>query len=301
VLVRGVMPEEERAVTDIDRFLEIGSLEDLWPGSRHIMLGRAAAFALGVRVGDRLNLLVARIETHRVVPQIASFTVSGLFEAGLQDHDGNLALIHMADAANLKGLGERAEGLAVRLHDPMAAPRFRERSAAWLTGDLRYTDWTEEHRSHFRAIRIEKTMMTVILLSIVAVAAFNIVASLMMVVTDKEKDIAILRTCGLEPGRVARIFLVQGSLIGLVGTLVGTVLGLVLAFNVETIVPWLERTFNFQIMPGDVYYVTEIPAEIQALDVVMIAVLAFIMAVMATVYPSRRAAAVAPAEALRYE
>ena len=164
-----------------------------------------------------------------------------------------------------------------------------------------YSDWTLENSNYFRAIRIEKTMMTFLLLLIVAVAAFNIVASLMMVVTDKQKDIAILRTYGLEPARVARVFMVQGSLLGFVGTLIGVDLGVILAFNVETIVPWLELTFNFQIMPGDVYYVTEIPSEVHLVDVIVIPVLAFFVAVIATIYPARRAAAVAPAEALRYE
>ena len=168
-------------------------------------------------------------------------------------------------------------------------------------GGLRYSDWTIENRSYFRAIRIEKTMMTVILLLIVAVAAFNIVASLMMVVTDKQTDIAILRTLGLEPVRVGRLFVVQGSLIGVAGTVLGVALGVLLTVNVDVLVPWLEETFRFQIMPGDVYYVTEIPAEIHALDLLVIPVLALAVSLLATLYPSRRAAAVAPAEALRYE
>jgi lipoprotein-releasing system permease protein len=170
-----------------------------------------------------------------------------------------------------------------------------------VAAEVRYSDWAEEHRNLFTAIHIEKLMMTIILMFIVGVAAFNIVASLMMVVIDKQKDIAILRTCGLEPNRVARIFLVQGSVIGLIGTVLGTGLGLVLALNVDVIVPWLETTFNFQIMPGDVYYVTQIPSEVHVWDVVGIPAAAFVVAVLATVYPSRRAAAVAPAAALRYD
>ncbi|HLF10344.1 MAG TPA: FtsX-like permease family protein, partial [Gammaproteobacteria bacterium] len=172
---------------------------------------------------------------------------------------------------------------------------------ATLDPALRYSDWAEEHRNLFTAIHIEKTMMTIILMFIVGVAAFNIVASLMMVVIDKEKDIAILRTCGLEPSRVARVFLVQGSVIAFAGTVLGTCLGLVLAFNVDVIVPWLEGTFNFKIMPGDVYYVTEIPSEVHLFDVVAIPAVAFLVAMLATVYPSRRAAAVLPAAALRYD
>ena len=170
-----------------------------------------------------------------------------------------------------------------------------------IDDSLTYSDWTIENRNYFRAIRIEKSMMAILLTLIVAVAAFNIVASLIMVVTDKNKDIAILRTYGLEPERVSRIFMVQGSMIGICGTLLGLVLGLTLAFNVETIFPWLERTFNFQMMPADVFYVTELPSEVQWLDVTLITIAALVIGMLATIYPSRRAAAVAPAEALRYE
>jgi lipoprotein-releasing system permease protein len=185
--------------------------------------------------------------------------------------------------------------------DPLDVGRLAAGVGGLLTPELSYSDWTVENRNYFRAIRIEKTMMTVLLLMIVAVAAFNIVASLVMLVTDKERDIAILRTYGLEPKRVARIFMLQGSAIGAVGTMAGVALGLMLAFNVESIVPWLEATFNFQIMPGDVYYVTEIPSEVQWLDVVVTPTLALLVSMLATLYPARRAAAIAPAEALRYE
>ena len=298
--VRGVLPEEEAAVSQLERFFRIGSLADLQPGARRIVLGRILALTLGVGVGDRINLLVPRVEDGRLAPRLASFLVSGVFEAGIQDHDAGLALVHLSDASQLKGLGGRAEGLAVRLQDPLRVAGLRAGVDA-LDPALQYSDWTLENSNYFRAIRIEKTMMTFLLLLIVAVAAFNIVASLMMVVTDKQKDIAILRTYGLEPARVARVFMVQGCVLGFTGTLIGVVLGVVLAFNVETIVPWLELTFNFQIMPGDVYYVTEIPSQVHLLDVVVIPVLAFFVAVLATIYPSRRAAGVAPAEALRYE
>lgn len=300
-LVRGVHPDEEGAVSDFARIIDPVTLEQLQGGAQRIVLGRILAAALGVDVGGRINLLVPNFENGRPAPKLAGFVVAGTFEAGIQDHDANLALVHIDDASELAGLGQRPEGLAVRLDEPMAAGVFQQRVSGALGDAYRYSNWTEEHRSYFRAIRIEKTMMTVILMFIVAVAAFNIVASLMMVVTEKERDIAILRTCGLEPERVARIFFVQGSVIGLAGTVLGTLLGIGLALNVETIVPWLETTFNFRIMPGDVYYVTEIPAEIHTADVVLIPILALLVAVLATVYPSRRAAAVAPAQALRYE
>ena len=183
----------------------------------------------------------------------------------------------------------------------MQVDRFHAEIAPELAAGLKYSDWTEEHKNLFTAIHIEKLMMSIILMFIVGVAAFNIVASLMMVVIDKEKDVAILRTYGLDPGRVARIFLVQGSVIGVVGTLLGTGLGLVLALNVHVIVPWLESTFHFQIMPGDVYYVTKIPSEVHIGDVVTIPLVALAIALLATVYPARRAAGIAPAAALRYD
>jgi len=210
-------------------------------------------------------------------------------------------LIHLEDASELRGFAGRAGGVAVRLDDPMAVGEFAGAVSTLEDNAVTYSDWTIENRSHFRAIRIEKTMMTVLLMLIVAVAAFNVVASLVMVVTDKKKDIAILRTYGLEPSRVSRVFIIQGSLIGFAGTFLGLILGLLLAFNVETVFPWLERTFNFELMPGDVFYVSQLPSEIQWFDVTLITLSAFLIAVLATIYPSRRAAAVAPAEALRYE
>jgi lipoprotein-releasing system permease protein len=224
-----------------------------------------------------------------------------VFEAGIQDNDAIVAFVDLADASELKGLHGAAEGVAVRLADPLAIEPFRATVAAALESGFRYSDWAEDHRNLFNAIHIEKTMMRIILMFIVAVAAFNIVASLMMVVIDKQKDIAILRTYGLEPKRVARIFLVQGAVIGLVGTLAGVALGLGGALNVGTIVPWLEETFRFKIMPGDVYYVTTIPSEVHWLDVVSIPAVAFLVALLATLYPARRAASISPANALRYD
>jgi lipoprotein-releasing system permease protein len=299
-LVRGVLPEEEQSVSDIAKFVDAASIAALTAGGRRIILGRGLALRLAVRVGDPVTLLVPQFTDGRMQPRYAAFTLAGIFEAGIQEHDAGLALVHMSDASELKGLGGVPQGLSVRLDDPLAVTRFRS-AAGTIAPQLRYSDWSDEHRNLFTAIRIEKTMMTIILMFIVGVAAFNIVASLMMVVIDKEKDIAILRTYGLEARRVARVFLVQGAVIGVAGTIAGTVLGVVLALNVDVIVPWLESTFGFQIMPGDVYYVTQIPSELRIVDVVTIPVLALLVAVSATVYPARRAAAVAPALALRYE
>ncbi len=300
-VVRGILPEEETAVSQIGDFLQAGRLDDLEAGSQHIILGRILALNLGVGVGDRVNLLVPKVQNGRPTALLRSFQVSGVFAAGMQQHDAGLALIHLDDASELKGFAGRAGGVAVRLEDPMAVRELAGRLPQPLDGSPTYSDWTIENQNYFRAIRIEKTMMALLLTLIIAVAAFNIVASLIMVVTDKNKDIAILRTYGLEPKRVSRIFMIQGSIIGISGMLLGLVLGLTLAFNVETIFPWLERVFSFQLMPADVFYVTELPSEVQWLDIALITMAAFVIAVLATIYPSRRAATVAPAEALRYE
>ena len=299
-VVRGILPAEEAAVSQLDRLLTVGSLGDLQPGAQRIVLGRFLAASLGVGVGDRITLLAPSVENGRLIPRLTSFLVSGLFQAGIQEHDVGLALVHLDDASRLKGLGGRAQSLGIRLEDPLAVGRLRTAMRA-AEPTLDYSDWALENRSYFRAIRIEKTMMTVLLLLIVAVAAFNIVASLTMTVTDRHKDIAILRTCGLDAGRVARIFIVQGTVLGLAGASIGALLGIVLAANVETIVPWLELTFNFRIMPGDVYYVTEIPSELRVSDLILAPALALALAAVAAIYPARRAAAVAPAEVLRYE
>jgi lipoprotein-releasing system permease protein len=300
VLVRGVVPSEERAA-DLNRYIKIGRIEDLVPDSRRILLGRVLADGLQLGIGDSVTLLVPAVVHGRVAPRYVAFTVAGIFEAGIQNNDANLALVPLKDASEFKGLAGAADGVAVELADPLRVNEFRERERDALPPGWRYSDWTEEHRNLFTAIHIEKLMMSIILLLIVGVAAFNIVASLMMVVIDKRKDIAILRTYGLEPERVARVFVVQGGVIGVLGTLIGTALGLVLAFNVHAIVPWLEQTFGFQIMPGDIYYVTQIPSEVHLADVVLIPMLALLVAVLATVYPSRRAAAISPAQALRYD
>jgi len=300
-LIRGIDPTAEADVSEIASYLRQGQLTDLEPGSHRLILGRVLAYALGLDIGSRVNVLVPEVTASGIAPRLRSFEVSGIFEAGITDHDAGLALANLDDASRLVGLGGRPEGLGMRLADPLGVAALAADLAAKRDGWTAYSDWTIENRSFFRAIRIEKTMMTFILLLIVAVAAFNIVASLVMLVIDKETDIAILRTVGLEPRRVARIFMIQGTAIGAIGTLLGLALGLALAANIETIVPWLEMTFNFQIMPGDVYYVTEIPSEIQWRDVLLVPVIALVVAVLATIYPARRAASIAPAEALRYE
>lgn len=300
-LIRGIDPAQESAVSDVADFMQAGSLAALEPGERRIVLGRFLALRLGVGPGDALRMIVARVKGGRVDTELTGVTVAGVFEAGIADHDANLALIEIGEAAVAAGLDAGARSVAVRVADPLRARAVRERIRSELGAGFEYTDWTEQHATLFQAVRIEKTMMGVLLMFVVAVAAFNIVASLMMVVTDKQRDIAILRTYGLEPRRVARIFFVQGAAIGVAGTLLGTALGLAGTLNIDTVVPWAERTFGFQIMPGDVYYLTRIPWVIEAADVTTIPLLALAIAVLATWYPSRRAARVPPAQALRYE
>ena len=300
-VVRGILPEEERATSDLAGLIERGALENLRPGEHRILLGSVLAANLGVVTGDPVQLLVPRVVEGRVLPRVSGFTVAGVIDAGVPDHDTSLALAHLTDASELKGLDGAAEGVALRFDDPFLVREFAAAARGTLDPAWRYSDWTAEYRNLFTAMKIEKLMMSIILLMIVGVAAFNIVASLMMVVIDKQKDIAILRTYGLEANRVARVFIVQGAAIGLVGALLGLGLGLALAYNIDVVVPWLEQTFGFQIMPGDVYYVTALPSEVQLFDVVAVPLAAFALAVLATLYPARRAAAIAPASALRYD
>jgi lipoprotein-releasing system permease protein len=278
-----------------------GSLSDLQPGSRNIILGRVLAYDLGARVGDGVVLLIPRPAGDGTMePVLERFVMSGIFEAGLQDHDSILALVNAHDAADVLGLGDEVTAVRYRADDVMAAPAISQRLTQRLAG-VTGSDWTVENASYFRAIRLEKMMMSLILSLIIGVAAFNIVASLVMVVTDKTNDIAILRTLGMGPNGVVRVFFVQGAIIGWAGVLVGVILGIVLAINVPVIVPVLERLFGFQIMPGDVYYVTRIPSELEWADVTVISIAAFLLTSLATLYPARRAALVNPAVALRYE
>ncbi len=299
--IRGVLPALEPEVSRIGGFMRRGRLDDLAPDAGHIILGRMLALSIGAETGSEITVLVPELAPGGggLRPRLRSFTVSGIFEAGLQDHDGGLALVHLEEAARLAGLGTAVSGLRLETDDVFAAPRLARTLAGEL--GLRHSDWTIENATYFRAIRLEKTMMTTIMLLIVAVAAFNIVASLVMVVTEKHTDIAILRTLGLPAPAVNRIFIVQGAVIGVVGLGLGVGLGIGLTLNIETLVPWLEQTFRFQIMPGDVYYVTDIPAELRWPDVTLIAAASLVLTLVATLYPARRAAGIAPAEALRYD
>ncbi len=301
LFVTGIDPALETGVSAAAASMVSGRLGRLEAGSFNIVLGRLLAINLGVRVGDEVMLLIPRLTQGEVRPELRRFHVAGVFEAGLQDHDASLALVALADAAAIQRLGEAVSGIRVKTADVMQAPAIAAALQESLGEGYETSDWSRENASYFRAVRLEKTMMSLILSLIVAVAAFNIVASLVMVVTDKETDIAILRTLGMSPGSVLRVFLTQGLVIGWVGAIGGVALGTVLAVNVPVIVPVLEQAFSFQIMPGDVYYVTEIPSDLQLADVVAIATAALALTGLATLYPARRAAAVEPARALRYD
>jgi lipoprotein-releasing system permease protein len=302
VLVHGVDPDFEQALSgELINLIE-GSLDSLQPGSRSIILGRLLAYDLGVRIGDGVVLLIPRPAGDGTLdPRLERFVLRGVFEAGLQEHDSLLALMNARDAADVLGIGDEMTAVRFRADDVMRAPLISAAIQETLGSSVFASDWTIENASYFRAIRLEKMMMSLILSLIIGVAAFNIVASLVMVVTDKTNDIAVLRTLGMSAGGVVRVFFVQGAMIGWAGVFFGVLLGVIVATNVPVIVPVLEQWFGFQIMPGDVYYVTQIPSELESADVVTIAIAAFVLTSLATLYPARRAALVNPAAALRYE
>src|SRR5579864_6698184 len=302
VLLRGIDPAAPAAAGELAHSIAQGRLEELAADSGNVVLGEVIAERLGLSLGDRLTVLVPTVAEDGVpTPKLRDLRVAGVFEVGLQDHDATLIFANLADVRALGPAGTVREGLQVRLADVLTAPQVAAQLRARLPPALEVSDWTRDNANYFRAIRIEKTMMSLILLLIVAVAAFNIVAMLVMVVTDKRTDIAILRTFGAAPGRVMNIFITQGLVIGWLGVALGVVLGLALALHVDTIVPFLEHTFGFQILDSDVYYITTIPSEVHPGNIIVIAVAALALTALATVYPAIRAARTAPAEALRYE
>ena len=302
VLVHGVLPALESTLEGPHvNYLE-GGLDSLVAGQQGILLGRILAMDLGVGIGDGVVLLIPRpVGDGTMEPTLERFVVRGVFEAGVQDHDARLALVHLADAARIMSLDGAVSAVRFRADEVMAAPAVSHELDRRLAAGLETSDWTIENASYFRAIRLEKMMMSLILSLIIGVAAFNIVASLVMVVTDKTGDIAILRTLGMGPNDVVRVFFIQGAAIGWIGVVLGVLTGVVLALNVPEIAPALERLLGFQIMPGDVYYVSRIPSVMESRDVAIISLLAFVLTSLATLYPARRAAAVNPAIALRYE
>ncbi len=302
-LVRGVDPALEDKVADFGAHMRAGSLDGLQPGAFGIVLGAELARALGVRLGDSVVVITPQgtVTPAGTLPRVKSFRVVGVFEIGMFEFDSGLALINLADAQKLYRLGDAVSGVRLKLDDLFAAPSVARALLAVLPEDAEVRDWTLSHANFFRAVAIEKRMMFLILTLIVAVAAFNIVSAQVMVVTDKQADIAILRTQGASPASILTIFVIQGALVGAFGTLLGVAGGLVLAFNVETVVPFVERVLGVQFLDKSVYYISELPSELQRGDVIMVAAIALGLTLLATLYPSWRAARTNPAEALRYE
>jgi len=303
-LIQGILPAEEQQVSDIGGKMLQGSLDDLRPGEFGIVLGQELANALGVGLGDKVTVITpqANVTPAGVLPRLKRFNVVGLFKAGMYEYDRGLALAHIADVGKLFQFPEGAvNGVRLRLNDLFQAPRLVRELASRLPEGYVARDWTQDHASFFRAVQIEKTAMFVILTLIVAVAAFNIVSALVMVVTDKQADIAILRTLGATPLSVMGIFIVQGITIGLVGTLLGLIGGVALATHVDVVVPFIERALGMKFLAPDVYLISDLPSQVQWGDVTTIGLVAFGLATLATLYPAWRAARTQPAEALRYE
>ena len=303
VFVRGIVPEMEDQVADLGAHMRSGRLADLQPGEFSIMLGADLARALRVQRGDRVTLVApqGQVTPAGLVPRLKQFRVAGIFSVGHYEYDSGLALVRMEDAQALYRMGQAASGVRLKLANLYEAPRVAREIAKSVGTDAYVTDWTQQNANYFRAIQIEKRMMFIILTLIIAVAAFNLVSTLVMVVTDKHPDIAILRTLGASPASIMTVFMGQGTLIGVIGTALGVVLGVVLSLNIDVVVPAIERAFDFQILSREVYYISELPSQLVWRDVWTVAAVALGLAFAATIYPSWRAARVNPAEALRYE
>ncbi len=306
-IVRGVIPAMEDKVAEIGAHMRAGRLDALKGGEFGIVLGSELARALGVLNGEKIVIIApqGQVTPAGVVPRLKQFTVVGIFEVGMFEYDSGLALIHIEDAQKLFQLGDNVTGVRLKLDDLFAARTVTREVMAKLDAQTIGTDWTKSHANFFRAVEIEKRVMFIILLLIVAVAAFNIVSTLVMAVTDKQADIAILRTLGASPMSILQIFVVQGVLIGVIGTFIGVAFGVVLALNIDVVVPALERVFSVQFLSKDIYYISDLPSDVQWPDVIVIGAVSLLislaLAFVATLYPSWRASRVNPAEALRYE
>ena len=302
-ILRGIDPALEDKVSEIGSHMRSGTLQDLRSGEYNVALGAPLARALGVRTGDRVVLVApqGQVTPAGILPRLRQFTVIGIFEIGHYEIDSGLAVMHIGDAQRLYRMEDQVSGVRLRLDDLFLARSVVRDLVAQLPPEVSISDWSRFNATYFRAVDLEKRMMSLLLFFIIAIAAFNLVASLFMVVKEKQADIAILRTMGASPGEVMRIFMVQGTLIGAIGVGCGIVLGILGALNVAAIVGFVEHLFGFKFMPQDVYQIADLPSQLQAMDVVGTAVISFSLSVLATIYPSWRASQVNPAEALRYE
>jgi lipoprotein-releasing system permease protein len=302
-VVRGILADQEEKVADFARHMRTGSLGELRPGEFGVVLGTDLARVLDVRRGDKIALIAPQgiVTPAGVIPRLKQFTVVGVFEAGLVDADSGLALVHMQDAQTLYQMGAAVSGVRLKLDDLFAARTVAYELLSKLPPNVFASDWTRSHANFFRAVEIEKRMMFLILGLIVLVAAINIISTLVMAVIDKQADIAILRTLGAAPRSILQIFMVQGMVLGVLGTLAGVVVGIITALNIDVIVPAIERAFSIKFLSKDVYLIPDLPSDLQMNDVVSIALMALVLSFVATLYPSWRAARTNPAEALRYE
>jgi len=302
-VIRGILPEAEDKVADFAKHMKSGSLDALRPGEFGIVLGAELARGLHARVGDKLTLIAPQglVTPAAIVPRLKQFTLVGVFEAGMFEFDSGLALIHLADAQALYRMGDHVTGVRLKVDDLFAAPRISRELGPYVPTEVYVTDWTKTHANFFRAVAIEKNMMFIILSLIVAVAAFNIVSTLVMAVRDKQADIAILRTLGARPRSVMTIFIIQGLVIGLVGLVLGVIGGFVLASNLDVVIPAIEKISGTTLWSKEVYYISELPSKVLPSDVVSIVSIAFVLTLISTLYPSWRASRINPAEALRYE
>ena len=302
-MLNGISPEIESRVSEVGAKMTAGKLSDLVPGQYGIVLGAELANYLGIMMGDKITVISPQINSTPagILPRMRRFTVVGIFQIGMYEYDRNMAIIHIDDAAKLFRMDNTVSGLRIKLDDLFNAPQITRGLANTLYDDYQVSDWTLAHSNFFKAIKTEKTVMFIILLLIVAVAAFNIVSTLVMVVTDKRGDIAILKTQGLTSRSVMGIFIVLGTVIGVVGTFLGTVGGILLAINAGAIVQTIESFFKVHFLPAEVYYISQLPSKLVWSDVYSIAGMAFILSLLATIYPAWQAAKINPAEVLRYE
>jgi lipoprotein-releasing system permease protein len=308
-IVRGIQPEAEDKVADLSSHMKVGHLSDLRSGEFGIILGTDLAYSLGVQMGEKVVVMApqGQFTPTGMVPRLKQFAVVGLFQIGMQEYDSGLALIHMDDAAKLYRMENKVSGVRLKLDDLFIAPVIAKAYSEQLNsspnqyGTYYVSDWTQQHANFFKAVQMEKRVMFIILTLIVAVAAFNIVSTLVMAVTDKRADIAIMRTLGASPSSIMFIFIIQGALIGIIGTALGAVFGITIALNIDTIIPFIEGLFHVQFLAKDVYQISEVPSDLVWSDVVTIVIVSIILSLIATLYPSWRASKINPAEALRYE